>query len=146
MDPKESKLITLIREIVKAEMSNAFASILREIVSTNGKATINENKIQHKPNPIIKKTQVMKPPAAKSKKKYSSDPMLNNLLNSTGGFSSEEQYDIPDAVDAAGNQVLVDIENKPVQIDTEVMAVVAENITKDYSKLMKAINKKKGEG
>lgn len=149
---KQSKLVTLIREIVRAEISNAFASVLREVISNPKTPVITESKrTVRQPNKMLRNTKGTPMRTNTTERRtFVKDPMLNDILNSTSAFSKDEQagygmeFDSEPKFSGAGNQIVLDINDTPIEANTETMAIVAENLTKDYSKLMSAINKKKG--
>jgi hypothetical protein len=104
-------------------------------------------------------------PKPKPKQQFTKNSMLNDILNETGGFRSENPYAAMNesVVDYSGDfdewptmQMgasmgmskaaaipSVDPEGRPIN-PANVPDEVVNAITKDYSALMKAINKKKG--
>lgn len=96
------------------------------------------------------------------KKSFSKDPLLNDLLNDTASrpIQINEGYDTISTYSAEMAQgfgmmrgtdmstpVVAparDLDGRPVNMDNEAVATVVNAMTKDYSALMKAIDKKKG--
>lgn len=161
--------IQALRKVIREEVRFA----VREELSIIGE-TISESR-----NTNIKKTTVKssnlesKPPVhykAPVKKSYVNNPLLNDLLNETPGFTGEgpkayleEQINYNDysewptmqrgvAPRMQSNPTAMlpttDTEGRRVDVsklaETESGQAVVQALTKDYSALMKAIDKKKG--
>jgi hypothetical protein len=160
------EFVQTIRKIIQEEVQK---SVRKEI-----QVMLNESKNQSfvQPNydPIDFKTESLrvKPRPAKAPKQYSKNPMLNDILNETAPLKGDSNY----LAEAFGNGVdynnyeewptmrsmptamsgkigvasmvpTTDTEGRPVQ-NVHVPEEVASALTRDYSSLMKAINKKKG--
>lgn len=145
--------------------SKSFANILRKIireevtkaVRTEIRAVLNETKTSHSKTIEhgLSLHEMMDEPAPRRKapkRQYSKDSMLNDLLNDTSplrenwdsvSFNSQmaQAY-------APSSQPMVapptDLDGRPVNTNNEKVATVVNAMTKDYSALMKAIDKKKG--
>lgn len=161
MDSKEfiKALRTLIREEVRAAV--------REEIKV-----LTENKQQSKPK--LKAEDIWESMGSTSKpvrstgahtttkKSFVKDPLLNDLLNDTasrptqmnegydtvGTFSAEmaQGFGMMRGTDTLAPTVapMRDLDGRPVNMDNEGVATVVNAMTKDYSALMKAIDKKKG--
>ena len=93
---------------------------------------------------------------AKPAKKYVKDNILNDILNETSGFNSNgnTQENYPSMANFKSEMAqsfgqpkippVTDIQGKPVDTSNKNVATVVNAMTKDYSQLMKAIDKRKG--
>ena len=158
MDTKN--FIQIMRKIIREEVQTA---VRNEFANVN--ASITESK-----RPIVAtktiNTAATKKPAAKP---YTKNAFLNEILNSTTGFRGEgpavmleEQFVSQDQINyndfsewpsmqrSVTPSVIptTDADGRRVDLNqlsqTEAGAAVVDALTKDYSSLMKAINKKKG--
>jgi hypothetical protein len=94
-------------------------------------------------------------PVKKARKKYSDNAMLNDILNDTTSLKENSDWSTmnfkSEMAQAFGmnssNPVvapMTDLQGKPLNTNNEQVATVVNAMTKDYSALMKAIDKKKG--
>ena len=139
---KTSKLVSLIKEVVKQEVKKQVTNIL-----------INETNIP-KTKPVVKKKRV-------EEKKYTDNPTLNKILNETA--QQQEEYptlgggtfDSSRATELLGYGSLGNDEVKREVAAASTMKSAGMNpeaapehlknaLTRDYSDLIKAIDKKKG--
>lgn len=144
---------------------NALRKIIREevqlAVRTEMKRVLTENKTDHK-KVIQHGVQLNRiTDQHVSKKTFSKDPLLNDLLSETAAaphtatdwptmdFRSEMaqafggmRQMMDDGIPHVAPQT--DIDGKPVNLSNENVASAVTAMTKDYSALMKAIDKKKG--
>jgi len=146
-----------LRKVIREEVQVAVRTELTQFSSV-----ITETKKQ--PTTTVSKyTESIKPIAKQPvKKTLSKNSVLNDLLNETRGFSSEgpavymeEQIDYNDfsewptmnARPTPTVSVLTDVNGSKINVSelaqTEAGAAVVNALTKDYSALMKAIDKKK---
>jgi hypothetical protein len=154
-----SKFITVlkkaIREVVREETKLAIREemvLLRESLRTNNAPIVEQRKVvqpkrQEAPKPIVKK-------------QLTKNSILNDLLNESTPFGRDAYGAAPfsfssddvsnfggsafDSMPGTAPNALVDINNNVVPIANEAVEAVANAVTRDYSALMKAINKKKG--
>ena len=139
---KTSKLVSLIKEVVKQEVKKQVTDIL-----------INETNIP-KTKPVVKKKRV-------EEKKYTDNPTRNKILNETA--QQQEEYptlgggtfDSSRATELLGYGSLGNDEVKREVAAASTIKSAGMNpdaapehlkdaLTRDYSGLMKAIDKKKG--
>ena len=140
--------------------------VIREEVRSALKETLNERKVDHKK--VIDHGMDLHNIASRPKKKkksFTKNSILNDLLNETANtadfgsmregplvmqdsypnmdFKSEmaESFDMPRQPVALAT---TDTNGKPVDMSNEKVAKTVNLMTKDYSALMKAIDKKKG--
>jgi len=138
--------INALRKVIREEVQSAVRNEFKQI------NTINERVADPKPATTYSQSYKPKPVA---KKQFTNNSMLNDLLNETAGFAGEgPMVDYNDFSEwpTMGNSGMAarqpqftlpstDLEGRPV---TNVPEEVVHNLTKDYSALMKAIDKKKG--
>jgi hypothetical protein len=154
--------IQVLRKVIREEVQVAVRGELDKFSSV-----ITENKSKPVAQPA-KYTEQYRPKPQPQKKQFTSNPTLNDLLNDTVGFKGEgpqvyldesvnyidynDQSEWP-TMNMGGKipqapAVLTDIDGR--RIDTAQLSTTAEGaavvnaLTKDYSALMKAIDKKKG--
>ena len=140
---KQGKLVSLIKEVVKQEVKKQITDIL-----------INETNIP-KVKPVVKKRKV-------EKRNYTDNPTLNKILNETanqqedyptmggGTFDSNRMTELLGYGSGAGND---EVKREVAAASTLQSAGMTPDtapehltnaLTRDYSGLMKAIDKKKG--
>ena len=139
---KQGKLVSLIKEVVKQEVKKQITDIF-----------INETNIP-KTKPVIKKKKV-------KEQQFTSDPTLNKILNETaqqeeyptlggGTFDSSRMTEMLGYGSGLGNK---EVKREVAAASTLQSAGMTPEtapehltnaLTRDYSGLMKAINKKKG--
>ena len=150
MDTK--KFIEALRKVIREEVQTA--------VRTEVKKLLSENKVSHKKT-IDHGLQLERMTNQRGKKSYSKDPMLNDLLNetatipapvdewSTMNFRSEMAQAFSGMRQMTDDNIPhvappTDLDGRPVNMGNEQVASAVTAMTKDYSALMKAIDKKKG--
>ena len=139
---KSNKLVSLIKEVVKQEVKKQITDIL-----------INETNIP-KAKPVIKKKKV-------KEQQFTSDPTLNKILNETaqqeeyptlggGTFDSSRMTEMLGYGSGLGNK---EVKREVAAASTlqsagmnpdEAPEHLKNALTRDYSDLIKAIDKKKG--
>jgi hypothetical protein len=151
-----------VRSAVRDELSIIGGSLAESRNTTSRKSTV---------TPKVLATKPVYQPARKPavKKPYVNNPMLNDILNDTGGFTNdgpraylEEQIDYNDfaewpsmnmgSINKAQSNISMlpttDSEGRRIDVaaiaKTEAGQEVVQALTRDYSSLMKAIDKKKG--
>jgi len=164
------QLRQIIKEEVQAAIHNEMNYLYESLDKVSKRASTNQRIVTEAPQtskPVFKKAAVKKPATT-----FSSNPLINDILNETAnnGFATkdfhgilEEEYNprqighddfdewptmrnmsslgmnsVPSVASIAPR---TDIDGRPV---TEVAPEVEQALTRDYSALMKAINKKKG--
>lgn len=149
--------IKLLRKVIREEVQ----SVVRKEVRMLLKERVSNHKqvIKHGMD-LHKVVEAPRGPVAK-KKKFTKNSMLNDLLNetattapsqevtdwSTMNFKSEmaEAYTTPDMSKNISQPLAsVDVNGAPVNMENDKVAATMGAMTKDYSALMKAIDKKKG--
>ena len=139
---KQGKLVSLIKEVVKQEVKKQITDIL-----------INETNIP-KTKPVVKKKKV-------KEQKFTNNPTLNKILNETaqqeeyptlggGTFDSSRMTEMLGYGSGLGNK---EVKREVAAASTLQSAGMTKEsapehltnaLTRDYSDLMKAIDKKKG--
>ena len=153
---KSKALITLIREIVRAEVKKEINKIfIKEGVKAVSRKVTEVPKVLSKPIPKKSKSKEVS---------YAKDPTLNKILNETARFQEFDEYPnmgeydtsnmaellgyggISAGSDEAKREVAAVQTAQSVGADTSNKAVqnVMSNLTKDYRGVMKALDKKDG--
>ncbi len=152
---KTEGFVKLLRKVIREEVRSAVREILSE-ERTNHKQVIDHgiNLAEIAENPMPNR------PKAK-RKTYTKNGMLNDLLNETAATADFSSMKDPSFATMGGQfnssmaqsfgasrhpQSLAthDTNGKPVDMSNENVAKTVDIMTKDYSALMKAIDKKKG--
>ena len=142
MNKKE--LVEIIRTVVREEINNSLPQYLMEVLAERitAQPVITEQK-----EPVQASAQINKPlvtfeapikkPSVQAPRTFSSNPIFNQVLNETvGGIPDENSVSVPSAIDTIKNLP------KEVLAENKDVAAVANAMTRDYSKLMKAIDAK----
>ena len=149
---KSNELKEIIRLVIREELDKTLPTlipkILSEVLSGRQSSTIQSNQ------PIVSTKTVVKESVQKPKeiKKYSSNPILNEILNQTvvkipneGSMVGLESSFKSQAF--AGMQMNESIETShPVAPVTEEQGKVMNVLNRDFRSLMKAVDKKKQTG
>lgn len=149
---KSNELKEIIRSIIREELEKTLPSlipkILSEVLSGKQSSTIQSNESIVATKTVVKES-VQKP---KEIKKYSSNPILNEILNQTVvKIPSESSMVGLDSIFKsqafAGMQMNESIEtSQPVAPVTEEQGKVMNVLNRDFRSLMKAVDKKKQTG
>lgn len=158
------EFIQSIRRIIQEEVQKTVRKEIQVLLSES-KSNFIDTSIY---DPLVTELKT-RPRPTKKTKTYSKNTLLNDLLNETSPMQSDGNY-ITESVTSAGvdyadynewpsmknasslmsNKVnstsmlpTTDTEGRPLQ-NVHVPEEVANALTRDYSSLMKAINKKKG--
>ena len=149
--------IQALRKVIREEVQVAVRTELKQFSSV-----ISE--VKQPAKTTVSYAETIKPKVKQQPKQYTGNPTLNELLNDTAGFKGdgpmaylEEQIDYNDFSEWPTMQskpttsmpaLVTDVDGR--RIDINQLASTAEGeavvnaLTRDYSQLMKAINKKKG--
>lgn len=142
---KKNELVDIIRTIVKEEVHSALPQLLMEVLaekmSENSAAILESNKTPanqvKRANFNVGLEEPIKKQSVQAPKMYTKNPLLNQVLNETvGGVPTEEQTSVPSAID-----VIKTLPKEALNENKEV-AAVANALTRDYSKLLKAVDAK----
>ena len=144
---KKQELVEIIRSLVKEEVNNALPQLLMEVlaekITQNSSALLETSKpavaqiSQKRPAVSVGLDMPLKQAPVQAPKTFTSNPILNQVLNETvGGIPLEESVSAPSAIDT--------IQSLPKQVlaENKEVAAVANAMTRDYSKLLKAIDQK----
>ena len=164
MDSKEfiKALRTLIREEVRAAVREEIKVLTENKQQSKPKLKVDDI-WESMGSTAGKSTRSTGAHTTTPKKSFSKDPLLNDLLNDTasrpiqinegydtiGTYSAEmaQGFGMMRSVEMSSTPVVAparDLDGRPVNMDNEAVATVVNAMTKDYSALMKAIDKKKG--
>ena len=147
---KTEGFVKLLRKVIREEVRNVIKSELKPI--------LNEVKIKKHDINLQEVVGVNTSNRPVTKKQFAKDPLLNDMLNQTAATpASAEMTDWStmnfrsEMAEAFGmsspqNQPLATkgINGESIDMNNEAVASTVNAMTKDYSALMKAIDKKKG--
>lgn len=124
-----------VRNVLKVELREHLSEILIGNGSLAKKQTVVEESVEH---------IVQEPQPTKKFVKYTKNDMLNQILNeTTGGIPREgSMVDLTEGFNGSQNSILNEV--KPPENASEPVKTVYNAMTRNYSKLLKAIDKKKG--
>lgn len=140
---KPESFLNTLRKIIREEVRNAVRQELNEALNTKKpyKEVINHG--------VNLQREAAKPAV---KKQYVKNEMLNNILNETstindGGWDTLEfKSELAQAYGMNSTNIIQDMSGNAFDVNdlkkTDAGAAVARALTRDYSSLMKAINKK----
>ena len=127
---KKSELISIIRNAVREELKTTLPELLSEIKTQNKTTSMSVEKTEAK----IKKTK-----QSDSGKLYSRNEKLNEALRATvGGIPQEGQL-----VSSTDTSTQTDFNGNKLSLN-ELPESISNALTRDYSELLTAIDKKKG--
>ena len=145
---KTDGFVKLLRKVIREEVRNAIKAELKPILR-EVQISKNDINLQEIAKPVVKKN-----PA--SKKRFTKNDILNDMLNETASTpalmngdaewpSMDFKADMAESF-GMGQQPLAvkGINGEAVDMSNEKVASAVGAMTKDYSALMKAIDKKKG--
>lgn len=137
---KKNELIEIIRTLVKEEVHNTLPQLLMEVLAEKltGQEVLTEKVVEspkRKVNvglePSIKQAPVQAP------KMFTKNSILNQVLNETVGG-------VPQETETSNQSTLDVIKTIPKEMlnENKEVAAVANALTRDYSKLIKAADEK----
>lgn len=138
---KKNELVDIIRTLVKEEVHNALPQLLMEVLAEKltGQEVLTEKVVEAPKRKVnvgleapIKQAPVQAP------KMFTKNPILNQVLNETiGGVPQEKE-------ESAAPSTLDVIKTLPKEVlaENKEVAAVANALTRDYSKLIKAADAK----
>ena len=146
---KSQGFVKLLRKVIREEVRSAVKEILAE------ERTDHKQVIDHGMSLAEIAENPMPGRRVSKKKKFTKDSMLNDILNETaanGDFASMKQGGMytsdmaPSFARPGKTQTLAttDTNGKPVDMNNQNVASVMNAMTRDYSGLIKAIDKKNG--
>lgn len=134
---KKEQLTNLIREAVRAELKSFLPNVLKEL-NTLTKQPKNNADLVEVTRKSLKKVRADKPIKSNTNyKTYSKNSAINDILNETVGGIPQEggvSSGINEVKDFQGQ--VVDVEALPDH--------VSNALTRDYSAVLKAVDKKRG--
>lgn len=143
---KKNELVDIIRTIVKEEVNEALPQLLMEVlaekITKNSEAILESTKSSKpistkKPNFNVGLDEPVKKQPVQAPKVFTKNPILNQILNETvGGVPVEEEVTTPSAID------MIKTLPKEALNENKEVAAVANALTRDYSKLLKAVDAK----
>lgn len=145
---KRAELVEIIKTVVREEIDKSLPQYLMEVLahrivenSSNSMPIVEQTQqvIQKTPRkqPSVSFEAPIKQVPVQAPKNFTSNPILNQVLNETvGGIPLEETVTAPSAIDTLKGLP------KEVLAENKEVAAVANAMTRDYSKLLKAIDAK----
>ena len=150
---EQKKFIQVLRKIVQEEVRTVIKQELTEILQEGLQSTVNELKPAEKTNSTIKKSN-------RSKKLQFKENKFSDILNETETLREQNNVSnyaklmsediVMTAKDAPGFAMQRNVQQQTVMTDPEsgktmnVDPVIQKAMNRDYSALMKAIDKKRG--
>jgi hypothetical protein len=158
------EFVQTIRKIIQEEVKKTVRKEIQVILNESKEATITES--IYDPVDFKSSNLNVKPRQAKAPKQYSKNPLLNDILNETAPMKGDSNFiaesfgagveynnyeewptmkNMPTGMSKMGVVSMIpttDTEGRPMH-NVQVPEEVASALTRDYSSLMKAINKKK---
>jgi len=125
----------LIREIVQEEVRIALPQVMSEIFSSKPQQKVITSNQNAKPASVSSTPSVPVVSQKKEYKKYTSNELLNKALNETVGGVPNEGSMVTSGLNVVPS-IMDNIEKTP--------PVIAQALTKNYSALLKAVDKKRG--
>jgi proline dehydrogenase len=137
---KKNELIEIIRTLVKEEVHNTLPQLLMEVLAEK---LTGQEVLTEKVAAVPKKTvsveleSPIKQVSAQAPKIFTKNSILNQVLNETVGG-------VPQEAEASTSSTLDVIKSIPKEMlnENKEVAAVANALTRDYSKLIKAANAK----
>ena len=158
MKPDQFK--SIIRAIVKEEVTKLLPVLVPKIMTEAFNERIKNVPVINEKNSFFDElsnelagntvSQIPTKPVVKQKKTYTSNPILNDILNETeGGIPQEQSYGAPipnfNKLQAANLNINTPQPQTTI-INEETKAQAKSGIFKDYRKLMKAVDNKRKQG
>ena len=143
---KTNGFVKLLRKVIREEVRNVIVKELKPILNE-----VNINKHDINLHEVIDTPKPTKQPVAK--KQYTKNAALNDILNETANTPPSEWNSVnfrSEMAEAFGMQssntplATKGINGERIDMNNEAVASTVNAMTKDYSALMKAIDKKKG--
>ena len=150
---EQKKFIQVLRKVIREEVKSVIKQELTEILQEGLQSTVNELKPAEKTNSTIKKSN-------RSKKLQFKENKFSDILNETETLREQNNVSnyaklmsediVMTAKDAPGFAMQRNVQQQTVMTDPEsgktmsIDPVIQKAMNRDYSALMKAIDKKRG--
>ena len=133
--------------------SKSFVKILRKVIREEVRSAV-RSELQQLDENALPATPKMRKPV--QQKRFVKNDMLNDILNETSAMPADQEWSTmnfkSEMAQAFGMQsagpaaplATTDINGAPINMNNEAVVATVDAMTKDYSSLMKAIDKKKG--
>tara|TARA_B100000242_G_C43046034_1_gene488270 strand:+ start:1000 stop:1407 length:408 start_codon:yes stop_codon:yes gene_type:complete len=132
---KKQELVSIIRKAVKEELSESLPLLLKEALSSN--KIVKESKQKIDPVGLAKKALSSNKP----QKQFTKNAAINKILNETVGGIPQEGGMVSNGMDQSDNFTNLNGENVNVE---ELPDHVSSALTRNYSDVLKLVEKKKG--
>ncbi len=137
---KTEGFVKLLRKVIREEVSKAIKTELKPLLNEVKSVNENPSLANITPKPV-------------AKKRYTKNAVLNDLLNETSATPAAEwntmnfKSEMAQAFGMEHNNSLAPttgVNGEPINMNNEAVQTTVGAMTRDYSALMKAIDKKKG--
>lgn len=137
-----------VRNVLKEELKYQLTEILLGNQVQNLSKSVSKESFIDKSESLIEEETLPEPPKPKKHVKYTSNPVLNEILNQTQGGVPQEGQMIGLIGDGFGGNVGREQINevKAPENAPEPVKTVYQAMNKDYRSLMKAVDKKRNKG
>ena len=132
---KKQELVTIIRNAVKEELSVSLPKLLKEVLST--KEIVSENTRDIDPVAVTKKALAPK----RKQTQYSKNAAINKILNETKGGVPQEGTLVQGGLEQSRG--FTDHQGQNINVE-ELPNHLSHALTRNYSDVMKLVDKKKG--
>lgn len=137
---KKNELVDIIRTLVKEEVHNALPQLLMEVLAEKltGQEVLTEKVVEAPKRKInVGLESPIKQAPIQATKLFTKNPILNQVLNETVGG-------VPQEAETTTKSTLDVIKTLPKEVlnENKEVAAVANALTRDYSKLIKAADEK----
>lgn len=139
---KKRELVEIIRVAVRKELKAFLPTLVNEWTNITSEASEHTETDPVELTKQILKTESSKPRQSKSKIRYTQNEVLNNILNETKGGVPAEGSRVSGGTAEVSQ---VDFNGEEHQLE-ELPSNISNALTRDYSELLAAIDKKKGVG
>ena len=137
---KKTELIEIIRTLVKEEVHNTLPQLLMEVLAEKltGQEVLTEKIVEAPKRRVnVGLESPMKQTSVQVPKTFTKNPILNQVLNETvGGVPQEAEPSTPSTLD------IIKTISKEMLNENKEVAAVANALTRDYSKLIRAADEK----
>jgi len=137
-----------VRNVLKEELKYQLTEMLLGNQVQNLSKSVSKESFIDKSESLIEEETLPEPPKPKKHVKYTSNPVLNEILNQTQGGVPQEGQMIGLIGDGFGGNVGREQINevKAPENAPEPVKTVYQAMNKDYRSLMKAVDKKRNKG
>jgi hypothetical protein len=134
---KTTQLVKIIKDAVREELKSSLPKIIKEVIKSDG-VSLTPDPVDITKRILKEKTVDAQVVPKKELKRFTKNEALNRVLNETVGGVPQEGS----SVGPGTSETITDFQGQEVDIDT-LPEHVSTALTKDYSALLGAVDKKK---